>query len=117
MHINLGSETLKSLILALPMTWDQGERFLISLHGESVRQGFTFGVLLLVLNSMAIDPVNVPRQLPTYNQLSTWLSTTAMNGLDSILKSLSKLILAWQHPRDSVSSSGKWILILMENGY
>lgn len=117
MHINLGRKTLKSSVLALPMTWDQGERFLLSLHGESVRQGFTFGALSLVLNSMEVESVNVPRQLPTYNQLSTWLSTTAMNGLDSILKSLSKLILAWQHPRDSVSSSGKWILILMENGY
>lgn len=117
MHINLGSETLKSLILALPTTWDQGDCFLISLHGESVRQGFTFGVLSLVLNSMVGDPVNVPRQLPTYNQLSTWLSTMVMNGLDSILKSLSKLILAWKHPRGSASSSGKWILILTENGY
>lgn len=82
-----------------------------------MRQGFTFGTLSLVLNSMAVDLVNVPRQLPTYNQLSTWLSTLAMNGLDSLLKSLSKLILAWQHPRGSVSSSGKWILILTETGY
>lgn len=99
------------------MTWYQGERFLVSLHGESMRQGFTFGTLSLVLNSMAVDLVNVPRQLPTYNQLSTWLSTLAMNGLDSILKSLSKLILAWQHPWGSVSSSGKWILILTETRY